>query len=401
MSPPSGLSRIAGAGFAVLAFLMPVVSVFASKGLAVLFILAGLAALLECVGRAVRRPSNAMLWLIGAILAWSGLTTLWALNWQTSLKEFGVLLVGTVAGLLILSAVRAMDAEYRRLVEKSLVAGFLVGLVLLAEELVTGGWLISHLYRPWDSYFFNQGAVTLALLLWPVLIILVRAGRQWAGLLLFCVVVGVLCLSSSGAAIVGCFGAAAAAAVMTWRSKVALVVAQVAVASGILMAPLIVRALPTPETMMEHYTSAMDSAMPRVVIWNYVVDRIEERPLLGWGLDSSRLFSSKKDEGVLDPVWTIISEPLPLHPHNAILQWWLELGIVGAALFTLLLLALVRGIARFRTDPVTKALALGQFTSAIVIAAVSYGIWQGWWLGALWLSAAFTVMLLSESRPAE
>jgi O-antigen ligase len=56
-----------------------------------------------------------------------------------------------------------------------------------------------------------------------------------------------------------------------------------------------------------------------------------------------------------------IDAALPLHPHNAALQMWLELGVAAAA---------------------------GCFVSATVFALISYGIWQSWWLPALTIAGA-------------
>src|SRR6202043_2906705 len=72
------------------------------------------------------------------------------------------------------------------------------------------------------------------------------------------------------------------------------------------------------------------SAGHRLLIWSFVGSRIAERPLVGWGLDSSRAIPGGKDPIRPGEDW------LPLHPHNAALQLLLELGAPGAVLFALL-----------------------------------------------------------------
>ena len=32
--------------------------------------------------------------------------------------------------------------------------------------------------------------------------------------------------------------------------------------------------------------------------------------------------------------------------------------------------------------------------AALVVACLSYGLWQGWWIGALWFATAFGATLL-------
>jgi O-antigen ligase len=93
----------------------------------------------------------------------------------------------------------------------------------------------------------------------------------------------------------------------------------------------------------------------RLSIWNFTADRVAERPIVGRGLETSKVIPGNKTrpDG--------IDAALPLHPHNAALQMWLELGVAAAA---------------------------GCFVSATVFALISYGIWQSWWLPALTIAGA-------------
>jgi hypothetical protein len=62
------------------------------------------------------------------------------------------------------------------------------------------------------------------------------------------------------------------------------------------------------------------------------------------------------------------------------------------ALATLLALVAVRGAARLGPDPATAGLtragALATIASGTIVAATGYGIWQAWWMAALWIAAA-------------
>jgi len=86
---------------------------------------------------------------------------------------------------------------------------------------------------------------------------------------------------------------------------------------------------------------------------------------------------------------------LPLHPHNAALQWRLELGLPGTAIalaFLALALSLAAGSA-------TRVSALGFAGAGLTIAMLSYGAWQSWWLSSLWLGASF--IAATATVPAE
>jgi O-antigen ligase len=129
------------------------------------------------------------------------------------------------------------------------------------------------------------------------------------------------------------------------------------------------------------------SAQHRVQIWNHVAELIEQKPLTGWGFDAARAF--KKDR--------VASEQgdrqlLPLHPHNAPLQVWLELGAIGAAIGAVLLVLLIRRIEKLPNPERICSQAL--FAGTLAIACTAYGLWQNQWL-AMMCSAALLIPLTS------
>jgi O-antigen ligase len=86
---------------------------------------------------------------------------------------------------------------------------------------------------------------------------------------------------------------------------------------------------------------------------------------------------------------------MPLHPHNAPLQVWLELGVPGAVLFALLVALLWYALAS-ATWPLLFSSAAGvSLTTAFVGCFATYGIWQEWWLGALWF-ASFLILVMAR-----
>jgi O-antigen ligase len=106
----------------------------------------------------------------------------------------------------------------------------------------------------------------------------------------------------------------------------------------------------------------------RLGYWSHTIDWIAERPVIGWGLDASR----------------VMGPGIQLHPHNGALQIWLELGLIGAvAAAAFWGLSLAR-MSRPQPDRRMVGVA-GAVTAYIVFAWVNYGAWQGWWvaLGAL------------------
>jgi O-antigen ligase len=86
---------------------------------------------------------------------------------------------------------------------------------------------------------------------------------------------------------------------------------------------------------------------------------------------------------------------MPLHPHNAALQVWLELGAPGAALFALLVALVWGALARAEWPPLFAAAAGASLTVAFVGCFATYGIWQEWWLGTLSFSL-FLVLVMGR-----
>lgn len=106
----------------------------------------------------------------------------------------------------------------------------------------------------------------------------------------------------------------------------------------------------------------------RMGYWRHAADWITDHPLRGWGLDASRMFNPG----------------IKLHPHDAPLQIWLELGLIGAMAAAVFWAALLAGMSRGARD---AALAISAATGAayLTFGAFSFGVWQEWWLalGAL------------------
>ena len=61
------------------------------------------------------------------------------------------------------------------------------------------------------------------------------------------------------------------------------------------------------------------------------------------------------------------------------------------------MVAILTILTRVRS-PMERAAALAMTASAMVIAELSFGIWQGWWLSALWLLGIVMVVLVTPQR---
>ena len=96
------------------------------------------------------------------------------------------------------------------------------------------------------------------------------------------------------------------------------------------------------------------------------------------------------------------SKILPLPPHNAILQVWLELGGVGIALGFGPLILLIWHAFRMpaRNSRLAHGMIAGSFAAAISVAFASFGIWQEWFVRGFLIAAAFMVLATRQSATA-
>lgn len=125
----------------------------------------------------------------------------------------------------------------------------------------------------------------------------------------------------------------------------------------------------------------------RITIWGRVSELIGQNPLIGCGFDSSRVVG--ETAGLLPDAAGRTSF---LHPHNGMLQVWLELGFIGVLLFLATAAFSLRRILESSPKPVSLAVTAGTMTASATIWLLSFGIWQGWWLAVLGLTVSAVVL---------
>ncbi len=95
----------------------------------------------------------------------------------------------------------------------------------------------------------------------------------------------------------------------------------------------------------------------------------------------------------------VSEKALPLHPHNAALQWRLELGILGALFGAAIVLVSTDMARRYAADRVARAGAVASIGATYVIAMISFGAWQTWWVSGMFLIAGITVLVCRRRSP--
>lgn len=410
---------------ALILFLVPVLSLH--KSLVVAPLLALMSACL-LFGRS-RPPSRRALllaafrahWplpgLLGMFVAWCLAACFWSFDPPFSLQSLAML-AGTVSGGWIFAALfSALPAGQRDRPMRALAVGlFVAGAAMFGVGVAER---VCHVAVGRLLLAMDADTTVIAVLVWPVLAWQHRAGRKAAAPVLFLLSVGGIFLAHDLAAKVALVAGAVSGLAALWRPRILFrAVAGLAVA-GCLGAPLAASHLPPPSVSAD-WAWLPSSAHHRLTIWAFTASHIVERPIAGWGFDGARAIPGGKAQvpvvrlrgcpgtgaplalpGQPSPVpadCVVWEELLPLHPHDAWLQIWLELGGVGAVLAALLLGRFAGRLGGGRAPRDGMAAAAAALVAGLVVSSVSFGIWQSWWLSCLWICIGLTAPLLAPSR---
>lgn len=124
----------------------------------------------------------------------------------------------------------------------------------------------------------------------------------------------------------------------------------------------------------------------RLEVWDKVARYALKSPLLGFGMDATRTITD------FDSAQIYRKGVTELHPHNFAIELWIEFGVIGAALGSVLFFRLFRVMRRL---PYKQArVALPSLMAVLSPAAFGYGLWQGWFAGLIIFIVAFCVVAM-------
>jgi len=354
--------------------------------------------------------------LMALLAAWGALTALWSIDSGRSL-QLAAQIAGTgLAGLALWSAARGLDAQGATAVGNSFIAGLLVALALLGFEVLTEGMLtefLRHTLQGPDTLFiysvaFNRTTSVLAIFVWLAVLVLLPRQRPLAALAIVAATFFLLTRLENSSSVVALAIGAVVFLASTVNLKRTLRVVSVLIVAGGLASPFIATRITEGKSLAQVASHFPTSFLHRLIIWNFAGERSLERPFFGWGLDASRAMPGRATDmtaeiNTLKPgsdnrgqgVRNDALQAMPLHPHNAMLQLWLELGLPGAIMGLLGVLIALGRIAGLGLSRRHAAAVASLVVTAVVIALLSYGIWQVWWMATLWLAG---VGLLALAR---
>lgn len=131
----------------------------------------------------------------------------------------------------------------------------------------------------------------------------------------------------------------------------------------------------------------------RLEIWNFVIKYAMNNPLYGYGIESANYVPAFEHDYIYQSKATV------LHPHNFSVQIWMEFGLIGVILTVAIMALMIKYISEI-AELTVKKIITALFLILILSAAMTYGLWQGWWLGEfiflMGLSLAVSKLKLSN-----
>ena len=312
-----------------------------------------------------------------------------------------------LAGLVLWSAARGLDAWGATVVGNGFLAGLLVGLCLLGFEILTGGMLtefLRHTLQGPDTLFvytvaFNRTTSVFSIFVWLAVLVLVPRRKPLAALAIVAATFFLLTRLENASSVLGLATGAVVFLASSINLKRTLRIVSVLIVMGGLASPFLATRITEGGSLELIGSHVPTSHLHRLFIWNFAGERSLERPFFGWGLDASRVMPGRATDmtveiNALNPgsdnhgqgVRNDALQAMPLHPHNAMLQLWLELGLPGAIMGLLGVLIALGRIAGLGLSRRHAAAVASLVVTAVVIALLSYGIWQVWWMATLWLA---------------
>jgi O-antigen ligase len=355
---------------------------------------------------------------LGAFTAYLAMNALWAVNPWLGLSRAVlcglIVALGTLTATVLpkISSVDATRLSEAVLIGVALAAGYLAVEILGGQPLrrffislfpalqpspkhmmTADGWVTQL-----NLYTLNRNLGLLNLMLWPTLLLARSHFSMPVARIVGLALLGVAALgmfsseheSSMLALAVGCLvfvGMTFAASTMRkivlalWIAATLLVVpfADIAHDAGLHQAGWL------PQT-----------ARNRIILWSVTADRLQQAPILGIGIDSTKPLDEEAAASAPRRPGDTYAQRTGRHAHNIFMQTWYELGAAGAFLLLVVGITALRALSRLPQPQ--QPFAYAGFVSAMVIASFTWGMWQPWFMSAFGLWAVLWLISIDAAR---
>ena len=348
-------------------------------------------------------------------------SSLWSLEPALSFGLALKLIVLAAIGCVAMAAVTELPFGTSDVLRPAIHLGVVLAGALLLFETATSGWL----YRAMRGYGWEQvifeptgginldtpiksGITVMSIFVW-CLFVNTRSGMVLAAAI-FALILVLAWTFGATASLVALSLGLIAALVARQALRPAMIFIAITFCLAVVVSPFVAHVGLKDVTPPTIRAQVGDSVLPlsgmnRLITWKFTSQKIMEKPLLGWGLRTSRIVPGGGEKYDIVKVRKngsrqVISRDffIPLHPHNQFLQIWLELGALGAIAFALAGAILIIRIKRLPIHRSRSGWMIGAIVTLLVYGQISFGAWQNWWIAGQFLSVGLLLVTFSAGR---
>lgn len=364
------------------------------------------------------KPSTPVLSLL-SLATFAMISAFWAHNPVAAISAGAMLAAVVVVGHLLHRGLDQLSPAASTLVSGWFMIGLVGGSLILLSEYLTSfaltRWVLTTVpsFRPLRNMMFaqsngqwilldrsagNWSVAAVNFMVWPCILALSVITRDRARLLLplalFALVAVITSISDHQTSQVGLIASLLIFGAANWAP---FAVRSTAFALSIL---LIIAVVPLSYganriAHLQEAPWAQFTLKERLKIWGNVAENYLKAPLLGIGAGNTTIAQTFN---AAPP--SIDQQIVPKHhPHNMLLQIWLELGAVGALLLSLVVVSVFRALDRLPLRVVPYVLATGA--SLTVQVSATWSLWSSWFLCAVAMTISFLFLGVRLAREAE
>lgn len=375
--------------------------------------------------------SHDLFWIMFLFFLYAIFSLLWASSPQYGMIEILKLIIYSCSGLMTLNFLANQKRDFiKKILNIMSYATIVSSVIWISLYLVDFKFLSFDLGAKisYDLGSFRRGSHLCAVLLFPLSLYLWQVKRQFLSFFVFALLFTVVYLSSKHTAFLVILMTAGLLPFVWLLRGYFIRFCQISLVIFFFFAPIVVEpfvqpALTYAENAKENDIKIPTSFLHRLKIWEFTSQKIIERPIQGYGFGSSRFLGEGhrtslsvsilpyfKRMTIEQQEKTIILfreaglnlhnkmfvlddlSLLPLHPHNAFLQIWLEVGLIGMLIAAAFLFFLFeKGINLVKRSQ--QLVFMGGLFPALVVVNMSYGLWQSWWVCSLFIVAVVIQMI--------
>ncbi|WP_375359368.1 O-antigen ligase family protein [Candidatus Tisiphia endosymbiont of Neophilaenus lineatus] len=306
---------------------------------------------------------------------WCLITNFYSPNYPSSLFNYLQVCLIVLIGFIVNSNIDKLSINISKI--KIYFIYFIIGIIaaiaLFFIEYASHGIItraFRTIFQPKSSNQFflftlDRGCSLLSVLSWVAIAIIISYHRYLLALIYYLIIFYLLYISDSLASflaftVAGLVFLTNRLLVTKSLQSVFLKLFTLAMLTGSILMPIIAYKI-QPHYASDHYAKFLpDSAKHRVFIWHFVAKQIIKKPILGHGFASSRNFKIDEKQMISYNQWTW--SPLPLHPHNNIMQIILETGLIGLILFLSLIYKYIQKISNISLVQSSKSGKMNRTT---------------------------------------